>query len=87
MTILPLCPVCNLDHNDNLIDTIYPANRNGLFNVCCHEHNSGCGRIIYGINKEDSIKNWSNPSITNQSHLTIKEVEKLLLIKNNIKNF
>lgn len=87
MVTLPLCPVCGIDHNDNLIDTIYPANRNGLINVCCHEHNSGCGRIIYGLNKEDAIKNWSNLSINNQSHLTIKEAEKILNIKNKVKDF
>jgi hypothetical protein len=89
---LPLCPDCSFDHNDNLIDTCYPANRERtIFQVSCGEHNGGCGRTIYGQSMEDAIKRWTDSNNHDEGGLTGFEIETKLnvlsKIKNNLLNF
>ena len=86
-----MCPVCNFDHNDNILDTCYPANRERtIFNTYCQSSNGGCDRIIYGRTMEESIERWANPENLNEFNLSIEEVKKnfaIEKIKNKINNF
>lgn len=42
---------CNFNMDkDTLMDSLYPINRSRtVWNFCCQIHNTGCGRIVYGL--------------------------------------
>jgi hypothetical protein len=48
-----------------LIDTVYPSRRDNTtgefcqWTVVCQLHNTGCGRAVYGVTKEDAVECWN----------------------------
>lgn len=50
-----------VSHEDVLIDSLYPQNREGtewLFG--CMVHNGGCGRQVYSDTKSEVVKRWNH---------------------------
>lgn len=86
---------CNFNMDeDTLLDSLYPINREKtVWNFCCQIHNNGCGRIVYGRSKEETIERWNDKEQDPDflSDLSAKEIEKYLeekeQILKNIKNF
>lgn len=68
---------------DDLIDTVYPCNRERtVYNAYCNTSMGGCGRIVYGSNLEILEKRW-NLGITDESDINykfdnIEEIKKFL---------
>lgn len=63
-----VCSNCgkHLLREDNLIDTVYPCNREKTkFNAYCNSTMGGCGRIVYEENLEKLQDRW-NQGITDE---------------------
>lgn len=55
--------ICGKDHSheDDLIDALYPINRErNKWNFSCTSHNGGCGRVVYADSKEAVIERWNS---------------------------
>ncbi|ASV44334.1 hypothetical protein PBI_SCTP2_319 [Salicola phage SCTP-2] len=63
--VIPIKPCINCGKHDfEMIDTLYPENRERTRWVCgCMAHNCGCGRQVYGQSKEEAIQRWNSGAI------------------------
>lgn len=58
--ILPCVCGHDVSNEDELIDSLYPANRERTkWQFGCMVHNMGCGRHVYGDSKEEVVSKWN----------------------------